>query len=630
VQHAWKSVREYPSGEVERAVPIFRWVFLFFVVFSSACSSASEKMGPQRATFVEGLMYQVGAKLARHGIRLHCQGLETRGASIHLNTCDASSRRGLVRGKDITIGLTLESTWLPLFDLPTLHLRAGEVAAVRARGASKASPAKVASSNTAEREARRLPRLLRALPVRIEVSRLMMHEIPFALSASVFGWPFARANDQAAPRGEAHIGARDLQMKIYLEHEGVRDVGHVVFVTPSVAKLSSVLGRRLKMVTGGRAIAMLDFDVEDGTLIGKGSGRATDVCVEHQRFGDGRACGITLAGALRLGANAHQIYVDSGSISMGAKEAITLIGSGAIPLDKEGGALDLDIRLRNQPVQKLLAAIPSRWRTGLRDFVIDGSFSARLRLTNAEDAFHIEPTFAFEAVKVKSAPQAHDPRRLNGPSSWTLSFPYPHTVSLAPEDGYTTLSQLPQVLVDAVRISEDANFFGHDGFDRTEIAKALVEMREGGGARGASTISQQLAKNLYFDGDRNLTRKVEEAVATAALEGSVSKSRLLEIYLNIIEWGDGIFGIHAASHRYFGKSPSALDASEAAFLAGIIPAPRKVDREIAKNGESAWAQKRQARVTRFLCSVGKIPEENCGAMTGDTDLTATGLEAEPN
>ena len=160
---------------------------------------------------------------------------------------------------------------------------------------------------------------------------------------------------------------------------------------------------------------------------------------------------------------------------------------------------------------------------------------------------------------------------------------------------WVSLDQISPNLQRAVLAGEDTNFFAHRGFDYEAIQKAweqaqrqtAKEAKEEGEdddwlpslpefKRGGSTISQQLAKNLYLSSQRTLLRKGQEAAITIMLERTLTKRRILEIYLNVIEWGDGIYGAEAASQRYFRKSASSLTANEAAFLSAMIPNPRTV------------------------------------------------------
>jgi penicillin-binding protein 1A len=141
---------------------------------------------------------------------------------------------------------------------------------------------------------------------------------------------------------------------------------------------------------------------------------------------------------------------------------------------------------------------------------------------------------------------------------------------------FVPIAELPLHLVRAVTASEDGGFFAHQGFDFGELRNALAENAAAGRAvRGGSTITQQLAKNLYLTGEKTLGRKVREAAITVALEATVPKQRLLEIYLNIVEWAPGVRGIGPAARHWFGKDARELTPTEAAFLASIIPNPTR-------------------------------------------------------
>ena len=163
------------------------------------------------------------------------------------------------------------------------------------------------------------------------------------------------------------------------------------------------------------------------------------------------------------------------------------------------------------------------------------------------------------------------------------------------EQVWVPLDRISPNLQRAVLAGEDTNFTTHRGFDYEAIQKAWEQAqreaareakREGEDddwlpnipdfKRGASTISQQLAKNLYLSSQRSFVRKGQEAIVTIMLERMLTKRRILEIYLNVIEWGDGVYGAEAAARKYFGKPASSLSATEAAYLSAMIPNPRTV------------------------------------------------------
>jgi monofunctional biosynthetic peptidoglycan transglycosylase len=131
----------------------------------------------------------------------------------------------------------------------------------------------------------------------------------------------------------------------------------------------------------------------------------------------------------------------------------------------------------------------------------------------------------------------------------------------------------------AMIAAEDAKFVEHEGFDWEGIERAMDKnQRRGRVVAGGSTITQQLAKNLFLSSQRSYWRKAEEAVITLMLEALLDKRRIFELYLNVIEWGDGVFGCEAASRRYFGVSAKDLDTSQAARLAAMAPNPRYYER----------------------------------------------------
>ena len=163
------------------------------------------------------------------------------------------------------------------------------------------------------------------------------------------------------------------------------------------------------------------------------------------------------------------------------------------------------------------------------------------------------------------------------------------------EQIWVSLDKISTNLQRAVLAGEDTNFATHRGFDYEAIGNAWEQAQKESAReakqegedddwlpslpefkRGGSTISQQLAKNLFLSSQRSMLRKGQEAALTVMLERSLNKRRIFEIYLNVIEWGDGVYGAEAASRRYFRKPASALTANEAAFLSAMIPNPRTV------------------------------------------------------
>lgn len=146
-------------------------------------------------------------------------------------------------------------------------------------------------------------------------------------------------------------------------------------------------------------------------------------------------------------------------------------------------------------------------------------------------------------------------------------------------------SAIPELFKKTIRITEDAGFYDHEGIDWTELKESIKKnWEEGEFARGGSTISQQLAKNLFLSTEKSLFRKFRELFITYRLENELSKSRIFHLYLNIIEFGPGVFGVQAASQYYFKKNVNELSLAEMVRLTAVIPRPLT----IRANGNSGW------------------------------------------
>jgi len=140
------------------------------------------------------------------------------------------------------------------------------------------------------------------------------------------------------------------------------------------------------------------------------------------------------------------------------------------------------------------------------------------------------------------------------------------------------LSAISKNLIHAVLSAEDPNFFGHEGIDWDAVKDSIeTNIEKGRYARGGSTITQQLAKNLFYTTNKSLIRKAREAIVATWMERDLSKKRIIEIYLNVIEWGDGVYGCEAAARRYYGVSCASLNGDQAAGLAAMIPSPRRIN-----------------------------------------------------
>lgn len=162
---------------------------------------------------------------------------------------------------------------------------------------------------------------------------------------------------------------------------------------------------------------------------------------------------------------------------------------------------------------------------------------------------------------------------------------------------WVPLSRISRSLQRAVLVAEDGKFWEHEGFDYEAIEEAVRKnVRKKEFAFGASTITQQLARNLYLSPSKNPVRKLKEAILTWRIERELSKERILELYLNVAEWGDGIYGIEAAARHYYGKGARHLSAREASRLAAVLPGPLSY----SPTRPSRYIRRRADRIYRMM------------------------------
>jgi hypothetical protein len=190
---------------------------------------------------------------------------------------------------------------------------------------------------------------------------------------------------------------------------------------------------------------------------------------------------------------------------------------------------------------------------------------------------------------------------------------------------FIALRDVPPLFVRTLLLAEDAGFYGHRGIDLRELPAALVTnwSREGA-ARGASTITQQLAKNLFLSRDKEVGRKLQELAITFLLESALAKDRILEIYLNIIEWGPELRGLKPAARHYFGCEPQALTPAQMAFLVAIIPGPIKYQRSFARGTPGPGLRLLIDNLLAKLRSVDAIGEEEYQRALSELIVVAGG------
>ncbi|WP_413612944.1 monofunctional biosynthetic peptidoglycan transglycosylase [Bdellovibrio sp. HCB-110] len=186
-----------------------------------------------------------------------------------------------------------------------------------------------------------------------------------------------------------------------------------------------------------------------------------------------------------------------------------------------------------------------------------------------------------------------------------------YQVELCPgSKSYVPLKQISSTLQKTIILTEDSNFYNHSGFDWDAIEKNARDGWESGVfKRGGSTITQQLAKNMFLTKDRTFVRKGLEAIITDRIEKTLTKKEILERYLNVVEFGKDIYGVKAAAKYYFQKSPAELSVVESAFLAMVLPNPVKYSKSYYRKELTPFARKRLSRIVEDMYRYHRISQE---------------------
>ena len=248
----------------------------------------------------------------------------------------------------------------------------------------------------------------------------------------------------------------------------------------------------------------------------------------------------------------------------------------------------LDVTLQQGACDALLASVPVELRGPLDGMAMTGTFGGRGRLAiDLQAAVGDGVTLDLDLdnhCDVTAEPPNADVTQLAGVSDQVFADGS-HALVGKDQPGWVRVHDLPSYVIGAFTSAEDARFFDHHGFDVKQIAKSLeIDLRDGQISRGGSTISQQLIKNAFLSQRRSLDRKIQEAILTWRLESRLSKHAIIERYLNIIELGPHVYGLHAAAHHWFDKPASELTVKQAAFLGGLTAEPTAMSRHVRRAG----------------------------------------------
>ncbi len=350
--------------------------------------------------------------------------------------------------------------------------------------------------------------------------------------------------------------------------------------------------------------------------------RATDLAFSGPRVGPVPLGPLALgaSGRVRWTGPEKRLAIEDGRITLGESGEVAATVEGEVVL-RGDPRFSVSARADAVPWQSLVEALPPDLGPPPSAPRLSGTLSARASMKgflSRRTEWDVQVDLDLEDLR--RAARAGGPTWLSSGFVWTPIDPGPgeppRRVTVGPGNpDFVPYVEVPQVLVRAVTASEDAGFFGHRGFDFREIASAVTDPRR---VRGASTISQQLSKNLFLSPERTLARKVREALGTVALEASLQKGRLLEIYLNLAEWGPGVYGVGEAARFWFGKDARDLTTREAAFLATVIPSPRRFHARLVRSGITPWWNGRIDDVLNKMRIQNHLTDEQLAAALAES------------
>ncbi|MCB9661049.1 MAG: transglycosylase domain-containing protein [Polyangiales bacterium] len=299
----------------------------------------------------------------------------------------------------------------------------------------------------------------------------------------------------------------------------------------------------------------------------------------------------------------RKLEVTHATLRLGDAE---LRGSGSLERTTDHYALDARVSMNATPCDVVMRAVPEDLLGDLRGFSWTGEIGglASLRVDSRDlDATALRVDVS-DGCQFVSVPALADLRRVQAPFRHEVQEPNGEVFSMTTGPGtanWVSIHAMSPYFIHAVLAHEDAGFFNHTGFSVLSVERALVRnLREGRFVLGASTITMQLAKNLFLNREKTLARKLQEALLTWWLETAMSKKKLLELYLNIIEYGPNVYGIRQAARHYFGRDADELSPAESAFLACVLPAPKRMHHQYTQGRLGPSMRDRMARLMRHM------------------------------
>jgi hypothetical protein len=375
---------------------------------------------------------------------------------------------------------------------------------------------------------------------------------------------------------------------------------------PVVESAQATVGGHLSVVFGG-GIARLEGDVSLEGLNVNHPVLAKDPV---------RGIGFDLQFAAEVDPRARRLRLDHAVIQ---REGVELALSADIVHTDDRRHRRYRMHASVPPVdcQAVLDAIPRELTPSLQGFVLEGEFEADVRFEADYadlEAMVLDGRIGMDDCAAKQVPVHASAERLNGSFTHrvTMRDGRERTVSLHAYSGsFTPLESISPYMVQAVLTTEDGGFWRHDGFLPSQFKTALQRNLAAGKVRlGASTITMQMVKNVLLSHERTISRKLQELFLTWYLETALSKQRIMELYLNVIEFGPGIYGVTRAARHYFGKEPSELTPPEAAYLALMLPSPVRRHASWCHGAPTASMQVKLGRILGIMHDRKRLSDED--------------------
>jgi hypothetical protein len=358
-----------------------------------------------------------------------------------------------------------------------------------------------------------------------------------------------------------------------------------------------------------------------GALNVAASGRLSQLALEQPALAPEplRDVDVNWSGQLELDLGQRRFALENGVLGL---EDVHLSVSGSIEAAEDDVRVELAVDMPKTSCQDLLTAAPTALLPQLVGLRLGGTLALHSRVAfDTSDPKKTEAEWELDnRCKVLATPEEIDPARFRQPFQHYVVDPDGRATEFATgptTEQWVPLNEITPYMETGVIVCEDSRFFKHNGFDNKAIRDSILSnVRAGHFVRGASTVSMQLAKNLYLGREKTMSRKLQEAAFTMLLEERLSKEDILELYLNVVEFGPSIYGIRSAAQYYFNSHPGELSLAQAMYLASILPNPKA--KHFAPDGtlKPRWA-KHLGYLMRVARKINRIGDDELEAGSNE-------------